>query len=128
MQGFLFVKTGNFYFKLKYCEIIYIQAEKKYVAIATQNNVYLSLVSISNIEKLLPKDLFCRVHRSYIISLEHIHKFDNEIAYVGNRKIPIAKHFKEILKDSITIVKGEVKCIELANTDTDKMLRNANSQ
>jgi len=128
MQDFFFLKVENFYFKLEFSDIFYIQAEKKYIVVATANSAYVSLVSISHIEKLLPKDLFCRVHRSYIISLEHLHKFDNQIAHVGCRKIPIAKQFKEALKEAITIINGEVRCHKLDNGDVDKLLRVINPE
>jgi len=128
MQDFLFVKVENFYIKLKFSEIFYIQAEKKYVIIATAADVYISLVSIGQIEKILPKHLFCRIHRSYIISLENVEKFDNEIAYVGNKILPIAKQFRTSLKSSVTIISGEVRSFRLEDGQVDKLLQQINSK
>jgi len=105
MKDFVF-KVGKNYSKIKLLDIVYIQAEKRYVTIVTQNDCYSSMISITELEKLLPADLFCRIHRSYIISLSHTDKFNDELAFVGNRKIPIAKQYKNALKNAFTVIHG----------------------
>lgn len=107
MQEFLFFKIEKTYVRLWFSEILYIQAENKYVTIFTPKQSYLTLSSMNHIEKMLPSELFCRIHRSYIVSLEHICRFDNELVYIGDKKIPIAEQYKNILKNSVVIVNGD---------------------
>ena len=107
MQEFLFFKIEKAYVRLWFSEILYIQAENKYVTIFTSQRSYLTLSSMNHIEKMLPPELFCRVHRSYIVSLEHICRFDNELVYIGDQKIPLAEQYKNILKNSVVIVNGD---------------------
>lgn len=107
MQEFLFFKIEKTYVRLWFSEILYIQAENKYVTIFTPQRSYLTLSSMNHIEKMLPSELFCRIHRSYIVSLEHICRFDNELVYIGDKKIPIAEQYKNILKNSVVIVNGD---------------------
>jgi len=107
MQEFLFFKIEKAYVRLWFSEILYIQAENKYVTIFTSQRSYLTLSSMNHIEKMLPSELFCRVHRSYIVSLEHICRFDNELVYIGDQKIPLAEQYKNILKNSVVIVNGD---------------------
>jgi len=127
MEDFFFFKTGNTHFKIDTDEILYVHAEKRYVTFVTAVKCYPALVSIGYIEKLLPTNLFCRVHRSYIISLKHTDKFDNELAYIGNKKIPIADGYKNALKKSIVVVQSNQSPISLDNGDVDKLLRDLNS-
>jgi two-component system, LytTR family, response regulator len=79
MQEFLFFRVEKAYIKLKFAEIMYVQAEKKYVNIVAINKCYTTLCSIGHIEKILPAEIFCKVHRSFIVSLEHTIKFDNDL-------------------------------------------------
>jgi two-component system, LytTR family, response regulator len=122
MQDFLFIIMEKTYFKLKFSEILFIQAEKKYVQIVTTSKSHLILTSISQIERLLPPHLFCRIHRSFIISLEHTNKFNCEFAYVGNEKIPISEQYRSVLKSSLIILTGEATVHKLNDVHTDKML------
>jgi DNA-binding LytR/AlgR family response regulator len=101
MQQFLFFKVDKAYIKLRFAEILYVQAEKKYVNLVAIDKCYTTLCSIGHVEKILPSEIFCKVHRSYIISLEHAMKFDNEFVYIGNKKIPISEQYRTILKNSV---------------------------
>ena len=107
MQDFLFVKIEKSYIRFKFTEILYVQAENKHVTIVTKDRSYRALSSMNHIEKMLPTDLFCRIHRSYIVSLAQICQFDHELVYIGTKKIPLAEQYKNILKSSVVIVNGD---------------------
>lgn len=43
-------------------------------------------------EKFLPPELFCRVHRSYIVNMMHIDGFDSKEIHMKNGdRIPVSK-------------------------------------
>jgi len=126
MEEFFFFKAGNKHFKIDTDAILFIHAEKRYVTFVTEAKCYPALISIGYIEKLLSPKLFCRVHRSYIISLKHTDEFDNELVYIGNKKIPIAEQYKNVLKRAIIVINGKRGPITL-NGDVDKLLNDLNS-
>jgi hypothetical protein len=115
MQEFLFFKVEKAYIKLNFADILYVQAEKKYVNLVAINKSYTTLCSIGHVEKILPAEIFCKVHRSYIVSLEHTIKFDNEFVYIGNRKIPISEQYKNVLKNSVITLNCELNCFQSEN-------------
>ena len=62
-------------FKIK--EIMLIRAETPYVnLIFTNGKNSLQRCSLSNLELKLPKNKFCRIHRSTIVNLDHISKLE----------------------------------------------------
>ena len=124
MNDYLFIKVEKNYHKLKLSEILYIQAEKKYVNIVTATKSHLVLTSITQIEKLLPKGLFCRIHRSYIISLEHTNKFNCEFVYIENKKIPVSEHYKNVLKSSVIVLASGISALKLDVSNIDGFLNN----
>lgn len=127
MEEFLFFKAGKKHFKIDTNAILYVHAEKRYVTFVTENKCYPAQISISCVEKLLSPKLFCRIHRSYIISLKHTDEFDNELAYIGKKKIPIAEQYKNTLKASILVVNSNRTPITPGKDDVDKLLTDLNS-
>lgn len=122
MPEFLFVKEGRRHSQINLGDILFIQADKKHVAIVTILKCYSSCLSIGEVEKLLPVNLFCRIHRSYIISLKHTDAFDSELAYIGKYKIPIAEQYKNVLKNAIIVLDVKSNPFTLRNNDVDKLL------
>jgi DNA-binding LytR/AlgR family response regulator len=120
----LFIKTCGEYLKLPFGDILYVEALNKYVRIITRRKCYLISVTMNHIEKMLPADIFRRIHRSYIVSLNHANKFDNNLVYLENEKLPIGKRYRESILVDIIVLCAEVKTRnKLSNEEIDKLLR-----
>lgn len=118
MQDFLYVKDGGNYVQVYFSEILYIQAEDKYTTLMVPKGKYLILQTLNNIEKALPSAIFCRIHRSYIISLLHTKKFDANTAFVGDKCLPIGKRYKGVLTERVLVFSnGPSPFIKLSNYD-----------
>lgn len=103
MQDFVFIKSNREYYKVRYSEIQYVEAVNKYIKVVTAKKSSLLLLTMQEAEKFLPAALFCRIHRSYIISLLHLNRFTQETAFVAETELPIGKHFKNGLQLKVTI-------------------------
>lgn len=82
-NDFFYIPSGGIYVRIAFADILYISSESNYVNIFTAQNRYTSLMSLSEIEKQIPKDIFMRVHRSYIISIDKISTFDKTSIYIS---------------------------------------------
>lgn len=109
MQTFLFVKLGKKFSKITYSDILYIEALKKYICIVTSKRSYLVLASMCSVDKVLPASQFCRIHRSYIVSLRHTTDFDSDVVYIGDKIFPIGKQHSKILHERVTILSDEIR-------------------
>ena len=109
MQDYLFIKLGKKFSKIYFSEIMYAEAVKKYVRIITPKKVYLILASMCSVEKILPATQFCRIHRSYIISLQFTTDFDNDVIYMANKIFPIGKQYKAALLERVIILSSDSK-------------------
>lgn len=105
MQTFFFVKEQGRYVRVDFASILYIEARSNYVQIVTASRVFMCLVSMRQIEKLLPAEGFCRVHRSYIVGIASIQSFDKERIYMEDRMIPIGDRYRSALHRSVTMVR-----------------------
>jgi DNA-binding LytR/AlgR family response regulator len=53
-------------------DIVYLRSEGDYVMIISNDGKYLKEQTMKYFESHLPKSLFVRVHRSYIVNIEYI--------------------------------------------------------
>jgi two-component system LytT family response regulator len=98
-KDFLFAKTGYKSVKINYKDILYIEGLKEYVGIHTEDARFLKLDSLLNLEKSLPSDKFLRVHKSFIINIDHVKSHFGNTIEISGKEIPIGRVYKErILK------------------------------
>jgi len=109
MQDFLFIKVGKKFSKIYFSEIMYTEAVKKYVRIITPKRVHLILASMCLVEKTLPPNQFCRIHRSYIVSLQYLTDFDSDLVYMKDKIFPIGKQYKDVLHDRVIILSSDTR-------------------
>jgi len=105
----IFIKHNSSLIKLKYADIMWIEAMENYVVINTFNERYMIHLTMRAIEEKLPSKQFMRVHRSYIINLNNIHSIgDNMVIIKTNLKasndIPIGKLYKEKLIKELNVI------------------------
>src|SRR5437773_38732 len=86
MQPNFFIRTEKQYVKINYSELICIESVGNYVSIITDGWTYMAQLSIKQLEKLLPREKFCRVSRSSIVSLDRIVSFDRECVVLKDKR------------------------------------------
>ena len=74
IKDHLFLNIQKKKVKILFSEIIYIESQREYIKIITTRKEYMSKMSTHEIEDLLPANLFKRIHRSYIISVNKANK------------------------------------------------------
>lgn len=94
-KEFIFVRSDYKMKKILLSEILFVEGMKDYLAIYTLTQRVLTLMSFKQIENILPSNKFVRIHKSYIISIEHIDSFDKSNVYIANKSIPIGETYKQ---------------------------------
>jgi len=74
------VRVGDHIRFLNVKDIFFFQAEDKYVAAHTFDEVFLLDETLNQLETELPADDFARIHRSAIINLNHLAEIAREFA------------------------------------------------
>ncbi len=98
---FIYLKSNSRNNKIFLKDIVYIESLKNYIKVITVNGEIKSYNSISRVLELLPEDLFIRVHRSFIIALEHIDSYSFKSIILKGTEIPIGRKYKEDVKRRI---------------------------
>jgi DNA-binding LytR/AlgR family response regulator len=92
---FIFVKTENRLEKILIQDILYIEGMRDYRRIHTATRKVMTLQNFSEFEKLIPAKLVCRVHKSYMVSLNKIESVERSRIKIANQLIPISETYKE---------------------------------
>ncbi len=98
-KDFIFVNVQKKKVKILFSELVYIESQREYVKIITTKKQYLSKMSTNEIESHLPSNLFKRIHRSFIISLNKIESYNAETVEVNGISIPIGRDYRGILEN-----------------------------
>ncbi len=106
-DGF-FIKSSSSLIRMKYSDILWVEALENYVGINTYENKHTIHFTMKAIESELPEDIFIRVHRSYIVNINKINVIeDNTIVMKtakGTKTIPIGKSYRDKLLGDINLV------------------------
>jgi DNA-binding LytR/AlgR family response regulator len=88
--GKIFVKTEYRLESVDISDILYIEGMGDYRKIVTEKKRIMTLQSFSELNVLLPQDGFCRVHNSFIVSLDKIEKIERNRIYIKDKVIPVS--------------------------------------
>lgn len=98
-EPFVYFRADRKMIKVMLDDIFYIESMKDYIKIVTRLGTVITKQSISSVEAMLPERSFVRVHRSYIVSLNKIKSFTNELMEIDKAEIPIGKLYRnEVIK------------------------------
>lgn len=98
---YLFIKVDYSTVKVSFDEIRFVEGLKDYIKIYVNEKFLITKSTIKNLESKLPPELFTRVHKSYIISIDKIDKIEYNHIFIGQNKIPIGTQFKNSFYEKI---------------------------
>jgi two-component system, LytTR family, response regulator len=91
------VRDGTRVFIIPVSKLDYVEAQDDYVALASEGKKHLKQQTITQLEESLDPSRFLRIHRSYIVNLEHVVKIepyskDSHVAILTNgAQIPVSR-------------------------------------
>ncbi len=104
----IFIKKNSALVRLKYDEILWIEALENYVIFNTFTDKYTIHFTMKAIEQKLPAHQFTRVHRSFIVNTSSINVIEDNSVIIktkdGSKSIPIGKSYKDKLMGDINLI------------------------
>lgn len=99
----IFIKSNLKKLKIFTSKIKWIEAFGDYVRVVTEDDSNLVLSTMKSFEKDLPSNKFVRVHKSYIINIDKVERFNSKFAEIGLTKIPLSRNKKEDLIKALSV-------------------------
>ena len=95
-QDGFFVRHNDYYRKVLFSEIRYVEAARSYCCIQTDEKTnFIVTCPLAEVKKKLPPDLFIQTHRSFLVNAKLVDKFIGNTLYIGPKSIPISRKFKK---------------------------------
>lgn len=94
-EDFIFIKTDRKIFKIQHDDLLYAEANGNFTKIVTTTQSFSPGMTFANAEELLPRPLFLRIHRSFIINKSKISHIEGNRVFIGQKEIPIGSNYKE---------------------------------
>jgi len=100
-QESIFIKGDKKIHQIQLNTILYLESIGSYVKIHLENETIITLDRLTNFENTLPKNLFLRIHRSYIIAIKKINTIEGNRIKINEALIPIGSVYKHNLDNFI---------------------------
>ena len=93
----LFVKVNSRMVRINFDEVLYVEALSDYVNIVTNKHKYIVYTTLKALEaRLRSFPNFIRVHRSYVLNIQHIDSIEDNTANLrGGHFVPIGKSYQD---------------------------------
>jgi two-component system LytT family response regulator len=105
-QDFIFVKSNLKKRKVFLNELKYIEALGDYVKIVTDHESLVVLSTMKSFAALLPQDRFLRIHKSYIVNLERIERYNSKNVEIDKELLPLSRNKKNALVEALSSTFG----------------------
>jgi len=104
----IFIKNNSSLVRLKYDDILWIEALENYIVVNTFKEKYTVHFTMKSIIDKIPEEKFYRVHRSFIVNLSTIKEIEDNLIVIktesGSKLIPIGKSYKTKLMEDINLI------------------------
>lgn len=104
----IFIKNNGSLVRIKYDDILWIEALENYVVLNTFSEKYTIHFTMKAIADKMPSDRFMRIHRSFIVNFSKIKVIEDNSVLIktdsGTKVIPIGKSYRDKLMNDINLI------------------------
>ena len=79
----------------------YIEALGDYVKLVTEHDALVVLSTMKAFEQLLPSDRFLRIHKSYIVNLDKVERYNSKVIELDKEQLPLSRNRKAELAEAL---------------------------
>ena len=94
---YFFVNVDYSLVKINFNDIKYVEGLKDYIKIHLKSSprAVITRMAMKVIEEELPVTKFLRIHKSYIVSLDHITAIRKNSVFIDEMELPVGENFRE---------------------------------
>lgn len=100
----IFVRFKDRMVKIVFDDIRYVEADRNYCRIFTQNKEYLLTMPMKALEDKLPPAKFQRIHRSHIVNLGYVDEVAEGHVAIGSKHLPLSQSLREAFLKRLNMI------------------------
>ncbi|MCR9181838.1 MAG: LytTR family DNA-binding domain-containing protein [Flavobacteriaceae bacterium] len=101
-EDFIFVKSNLKKRKVFLNELKYIEALGDYVKLVTDHESLVVLSTMKSFAALLPQERFMRIHKSYIVNLDRVERYNSKSVEIEKEFLPLSRNKKSALVEALS--------------------------
>jgi len=103
VKNYFFLHADYNLIKISFDQVEYIEGLKDYVKIhfTNQQKPVLSRISLKAVELQLPADQFFRVHKSFLVNLQHVSQLRRARIKLINTEVPLSDSYRDVINRMI---------------------------
>jgi DNA-binding LytR/AlgR family response regulator len=94
-SDYMVIKADRKLYRVKFDDILYVVGQQEYVTFHTLQRNITALYSLKDLMEELPKGRFLRIHRSFIVSLDHVEMADAANVTVAGAELPVGPSYRD---------------------------------
>ncbi len=91
----LIVRADRKNYRIHFHELLYLEAQGDYVRFVTSEISLMVHGKLKEFLTLLPENLFCQIHKSFVIALDKIIYTEGNQVKIGTEMLPVSLSFKD---------------------------------
>lgn len=96
---YLFVKDGYDLVRVSIENLLFVESEGNYLTFKESDKKTVTRMTMTEAIEMLPKSEFFRVHKSFVINLNHVKKIERHQVWVDTEAVPIAANYRDELME-----------------------------
>ncbi|MFH1999716.1 MAG: response regulator transcription factor [Planctomycetota bacterium] len=98
-EDYIFLGADKSEHKVRFSSIRYVEGSGNFVKVFTDEKMIRTPETLTAIAGNLPKERFLRIHKSFIVSIDRIDRFQGNTVEVGKDRLPIGKYYKKDVEE-----------------------------
>ncbi|WP_370033442.1 LytR/AlgR family response regulator transcription factor [Flavobacterium sp. 28YEA47A] len=94
---FLYIRQGEGFQKISWTDILYIEGMQNYAKLHFKNQILVIHQTMISLEETLPKEKFFRIHKSFLVNIDHIDSIAGGRLFINGQQLPISRTRREAL-------------------------------
>ncbi len=94
----LWLRSGTAQVRVRPSTIRIVEGMENYACLHTTNGRLVVLSTLHGLQEMLDAGHFIRVHRSFIVNIEHVRSFRYDRLVVGDRVVPIGRKYRHTVR------------------------------
>ncbi|MDH6306382.1 DNA-binding LytR/AlgR family response regulator [Parabacteroides sp. PF5-5] len=101
----LYVRQADAFRKISREDILYVEGMQNYLKLYLKGEVIVIHQTMISLEEMLPKNMFFRIHRSFLVNLSHIDTISGGRIIIAGKELPLASARKDELLKTVVYKK-----------------------
>lgn len=90
VESNLYIRQGDSFNRILWKDILYIEGMQNYVRLHFNDKSMTIHQTMTSLEKILPCNIFLRIHRSYIVNVNCIDSVSGNRVFINEKELPIS--------------------------------------